>query len=149
MSSLPQVGDAPSPSTMLETLRQRQKKRQAGETLPVTQVLEQLEQVVIQQAELLQQQEQQLQQQEEAAKQKIAAIQKQARDDRDDLIAKIKEFASAMDLQVRAGVCFCWCMRCSRSVVGMRACGHRSGEGRHHDETSTNPGGNWSQPQSK
>ena len=106
MSGLPQLGgggggDAPSPSSLLQSLRERQKKRAAGETQPVTQVLEKLEQVVVQQCQLLEQQEKQLQQQEEDAKARISAIQKKAKADRDDLIAKIKEFSGVMDLQLQ------------------------------------------------
>eukprot|EP00750_Incisomonas_marina_P006887 INCI14735.1.p2 GENE.INCI14735.1~~INCI14735.1.p2 ORF type:complete len:146 (-),score=41.32 INCI14735.1:920-1357(-) len=101
MSLLPQVGETPSPSKLLETLRQRQKKRAAGETQPVTQVLEALEQVVFQQSELLDRQEKQLKKQEEEARKKIVAMQQKAKADRDDLVGKIKEFSSAMELQLQ------------------------------------------------
>lgn len=99
-SSLPQLDAVPTASSLLATLRQRQKKRQSGETQPVTQILEGLEKVVVAQSELLQQQEDQLKQQEEEAKAQISAIQRQARNDRDDLINKIKEFSGAMELQI-------------------------------------------------
>jgi hypothetical protein len=105
MSSLPQVGggggEAQSPSSLLETLRKRQQARAAGETQPVTTILEGLEQVVIAQTELLERQERQLQQQEEETKARVSAIQKKAKTDRDDLIEKIKEFTGAMDLQLQ------------------------------------------------
>ena len=100
MSSLPQIGDSPTASVLLKQLRERQKKRQAGETQPVTQILEGLEKVVIAQSELLERQEEQLKQQEKAAKARISEIQKKARTDRDELITKIRDFTTAMELQI-------------------------------------------------
>ena len=102
MSSLPQVGEAPSPSSLLQTLRARKLKRQqSGSSESVNQILEGLENVVIQQSELLVKQEEQLRVQETEAKARISAIQKKAKDDRDELIARIKEFSSTMDLQLQ------------------------------------------------
>jgi len=99
--SLPQVTDAPSPSALLETLRRRQKARAAGSSKSVTQILEGLEKVVFQQSELLVQQEDDLRRQEEAAQVKIAQIQAKAKEDRDELISKIKEFSEVMDLHLQ------------------------------------------------
>ena len=67
----------------------------------MNQILEGLENVVIQQSELLVKQEEQLRVQETEAKARISAIQKKAKDDRDELIARIKEFSSTMDLQLQ------------------------------------------------
>lgn len=101
MSTLPAVNGAVTASSLLQTLRSRQKQRETGETQSVTKVLEGLEKIVLDQSTLLKQQEETLQQQEEQTREKISQLRTKARQDREEIVAKIKKFSSVMDLQLQ------------------------------------------------